>query len=208
MTSSEHLTCKSVCVSWRGIWESCKDSGGPCVGLSRPELIWSICLEVATDIQMFIYYSGCVKNKEVKRKKQERIMQRKEEKKGKGRWGKKKEENKKKKEKGKIKKEKREAVKILFSRAAMSDPSWGASGQARRRLCPTWGKPVETCTPWPWGSSGAAVALSQLKLTRDFSEFYWAENILLRLNILNQLQQISTHSPVTWALLKGSYGSY
>lgn len=36
MTSSEHLTCKSFCVSRKGMWESCEHSGGPCVGFSRP----------------------------------------------------------------------------------------------------------------------------------------------------------------------------
>lgn len=119
-------------------------------------------------------------------------MKKKKRKKGKGRGEKERRKQKKEKEN----KGKRKAVKI-FSRAARSDPSWGASGQAQRRLCLAWGKPVETCTPWPWGTSGCAITLSQLKLTWDFSEFYWAENILLRLNILNQLQQISLRSLVT-----------
>lgn len=70
MTSSKHLTCKFLCVSWKSMWKSFKDSGRPCVGFSRPKLIWLSCLNIATDIQVFIsYYSGCVKNREEKSKK-------------------------------------------------------------------------------------------------------------------------------------------
>lgn len=51
---------------------SCNDSGAPCVGFSRPKPIWPICLEVATDFRIFIYYSSCVKKMKKEKKKEKR----------------------------------------------------------------------------------------------------------------------------------------
>lgn len=110
--------------------------------------------------------------------------------------------------KGKKKKQKKtkdKAVKTVFPSAAGMG---GSPLPGQPRSAPKEGYASKAPHPPAGGTSGTAVTLSQLALTRDFSDVYWAEIMLLRLNILNELQQISPRSLVTWALLKGSYGSY
>lgn len=83
------------------------------------------------------------------------------------------------------------------SRSGGQPPSWVAAGLPQKRAVPCLGEASKALYPPARGILGTAITLSQLTPMRDLSDIYWAEIMSLRLNILNELQQISPCSLVT-----------
>lgn len=104
----------------------------------------------------------------------------------------------------KKKRKKDKAVKTALLRAARAGAAtWvGHPRVPQRRAVPCLGEASEALHPLAGGTLGTTINLSQLTLMKDFSDVYWAEIMLLRLNILNELQQISPRSLVTLSPVK------